>query len=132
MADQQYLAALLEMIARFRVHLRDEGTSGVQKEHLAGAGSGGNRLGYPMCRKDHGGVGFGDLVQLLHKNGTFGLQGLHHVTVVDDFMAYVDRCSEPLQCQFDDLDGTIDARAEAARRRHEEGDWGTRSLRRHG
>ena len=78
----------------------------------------GHRLGHAMCRKDHRRVGFGDLVQLLHKNGAFCLEGFDHVTVVDDLVAHIDGRPVLLQRQLDDLDGAVDAGAEAARGGH--------------
>ena len=85
-----------------------------------------------MCRKNHGGVGFGDFVELLHKNGAFRLQGLDHVTIVDDLVAYVDRCSKLLQRQLDDLDGAVDTCTEATWSCHEDRERGTWALGRHG
>ncbi len=69
-----------------------------------------------MCRKYHRLGGVWNLVELFHKNGTFGLQGLNDVPVVDDLVAHIDRRSELGQSQLDDLDGAVHARAEAAGR----------------
>src|SRR5215475_15499435 len=67
-----------------------------------------------MRREDHRGIGFGDLVELFHKNGAFALECVHHVAVVDDFVAYVDRWAKFLQRQLDNLDRPVDAGAKAA------------------
>src|SRR5262249_14815508 len=67
-----------------------------------------------MRREDHRRVGFGDLVELFHKNGAFALECVHHMTVVDDLMALVDGCAEFLQGQLDNLDRPVDAGAKAA------------------
>jgi hypothetical protein len=68
-----------------------------------------------MCRKDHRLVRGRDLVELLHKNGTFGPQAIDDEAVVHDLVADVDRSAELLQGQLDDLDGPIDTGAETAR-----------------
>ena len=132
MADQHDLQPLIVMGARLDMDLRDERTGGIEVEHVAGLGRGRNRLGHAMCRKNHGCVGFGDFVELLHKNGAFRLQGLDHVTIVDDLVAYVDGCPKLLQRQLDDLDGAVDTCTEATRSGHEDGERGTWALRRHG
>ena len=120
--------ALLVMRSRLNMHLGDQRAGGIEVEHVAGLGGCRHRLRHPVCRKDHGGIGFGDLVQLLHKNGAFGLQGLHHVTVVDDLVAHIDGRPELLQRQFDDLDGAVDTGTKAARGRHENGERATQAF----
>ena len=125
MADQDDLQPVLVMGAGLDMHLGDQRTGGIEVEHVAGLGRGRHGLGHAMCRKDHGGVGFGDLVQLLHKNGAFRLQGLDHVAVVDDLVAHVDGRPELLQRQLDDLDGAVDAGAEAARSGQQDRERGT-------
>ena len=132
MADQDDLQPLLVMRACLDMHLGDERAGGIEVEHVAGLCRGRDRLGHAMCRKNHGGAGFGDFVQLLHKNGAFRLQGLDHVTIVDDLVAYVDGCPELLQRQLDDLDGAVDTGTEATRSGHEDRERGTWALRRHG
>ena len=106
--------------ARLGVHLGDQRAGGVEVEQVARLGGSRHRLRHPMCRKDHGCTGFWDLVQLLHKNGAFGLQVLDHVAVVDDLVAHIDGGAEPLQRQLDDLDGAVDTGTEAARRGQED------------
>ena len=58
----------------------------------------------------------GEVVELLHKHGALFLEGLDDVFVVDDLVADVDRRSEPLQGDLDDVYGPYDPRAEAAGR----------------
>ena len=53
-------------------------------------------------------------MELFHKNGTFFPQSIYDVAVVDDFVPDVDGCAVFAQGQFDDLNGAIDAGAEAA------------------
>jgi len=54
-----------------------------------------------------------NLVQLLHKNGTFGSQGIYNVAVVYDFMSDVDGSAEFGQSLFYDLNCAIHAGTEA-------------------
>ena len=67
-----------------------------------------------MRAEDHGGV-VGHLVQLVDEVAPFGPQRLDHVPVVDDLLAHVDRGRAHLQRELDDVDGAVDAGAEAAR-----------------
>ena len=53
--------------------------------------------------------------EFLDENGALGLQALDHVFVMDDLVADIDRRAVALEGAFDDLDGTHDACAEAAR-----------------
>ena len=81
---------------------------------LAAAGT---DLATPCAEKITGWSVFGYLVQLLHKNGTFSLQGIHDKSVVHDLVAHIDGGAVFGQSQFDDLDGTVHACAKAARGR---------------
>ncbi len=116
-ADQEDLQALLVVAGGLDVHFGHQRTGGIENEQIAGLGGRRDGLGDPMCRKDHGLAGLWDILQLLHKNGAFGLQGFHDESVVHDLMAHVDGGPVFGQRQLDDLDGTLDARAESARSR---------------
>ena len=74
-----------------------------------------------MCRKDHGLAGLGNIVKLLHKNGTFSLQGIDDKAVMHDLVTHVDRSPVLFERELDDLDGPIDAGAESARSRQKQG-----------
>lgn len=70
-----------------------------------------------MRGKDHRGilVLVGDLVKLLDEDCTALLQTLDHIAVMHDLVTDIDRRAVFLQRQDDDLDGAVDAGAEAAR-----------------
>jgi hypothetical protein len=72
-----------------------------------------------MRRKNHGTI-VGHFVELVDEHGAEPPQPLDHETVVDDLVPHVDRRSEPLEREFDDLDRTVDSGAEAARRRDQD------------
>src|SRR5690606_28456463 len=55
------------------------------------------------------------LVELLDEHGALGAQALHHGLVVHDLVADVDGRAVERERPLDDLDGALDARAEAAR-----------------
>src|SRR4029079_6123999 len=61
-------------------------------------------------------------------DGALGLEALHHVTVMDDFMAHIDGRAVFGQRQLDDLDRLGDAGAETARGRQINGEWRTVGL----
>ncbi len=73
-----------------------------------------HRLRHPMGGKHDGRVGLRDFVQFFDEDGALGLEGIHHVAVVDDGVADIDRRAIFLERQFDDLDRPVDARAESA------------------
>ena len=74
-ADQHDLQALGMVRPRLGVHLGDQRAGRIEVVQAARLGSRRHGLRHAMCRKDHGCTGFGNLVQLLHKYGAFGLQG---------------------------------------------------------
>jgi hypothetical protein len=57
----------------------------------------------------------GHFIEFLDKNRAFGFQAVNDVPVVDDLMADIDRRAMLFECEFDDLDGSINARAKPAR-----------------
>ncbi len=56
-----------------------------------------------------------DLVDAIDKNCAFGAQLVHHVAVMDDLLADVNRRPEGLERDADDVDGAHHAGAEATR-----------------
>ena len=60
----------------------------------------------------------GNLVELLDEDRAFGAQAFDDVAVVDDLVADIDRRAEFLERQLDDLDGSLNPGAKAARRAH--------------
>ncbi len=54
---------------------------------------------------------------LVDEMRALGAQRLHHVPVVDDLLADIDGVRADFQRQLHDIDGAIDARAEASRPR---------------
>ena len=115
MADQHDVAAILVMAFRLAVHLADQGACRVDVKQVTPLSLRRHRFRHPVGGKDHGHVRR-HLVQLLDEDGAFGLQVFDDETIVHDLMPDIDRCPELLQRPFDDLDGPVDARAEAARR----------------
>jgi hypothetical protein len=62
----------------------------------------------------------GHLRLLLDEDRPAVAELLDHVLVVDDLLAHVDGRSVQLECALDGLDGPVDARAVAARRREQQ------------
>ena len=65
-------------------------------------------------------------ILLANPSDVAGAQAVHDVTVMDDFMADIDRCAVALERLFHDLDGTVDPGAESVRRRDEQVERGFR------
>ncbi len=101
------------MVPGFRVHLRNEGAGGIQHEHVATLGIGRHRLRNTVCRKDQGASPW-DFVEFLHENGTFRLQVVDDMPVVNDLVALHTPGAVLLQRQLHNLDRTIHPGAEAA------------------
>src|SRR5690606_41116897 len=57
----------------------------------------------------------GNFGQLFYEDRAKILQAFHHVSVMHDLMADIDRRTVFLQRQHDDLDGTVDPGAKSAR-----------------
>ena len=53
--------------------------------------------------------------EILDKHRTLGAQVIHHIFVVDNFVAHINRRAMKFQRPLDDLDGAIHAGAKAAR-----------------
>jgi hypothetical protein len=66
-------------------------------------------------RRKHNGPIVGHLVELVDEDGAFGFESLDDVAIVHDLVAHIDRPSVALDGTLDDLDGALDAGAEAAR-----------------
>ena len=66
-------------------------------------------------RAEHHGRALGYLGQILDEHRTLGAKIVHHVLVVHDLVAHVDRRPMQFQRTFHDLDRTVYAGAETAR-----------------
>ena len=99
------------------VHLGDQRTCGIKIKQVARRSISRHGLRNAMGREDHRlGMMLGrDLVDLLDKHSPKRLQTLHHIAIVHDFMADIDRRAIFLQSQHDDLNRPVDARAKSAR-----------------
>jgi hypothetical protein len=114
MADQYHLAAVLVVPLGLPVHLADQGAGGVHVEQLPPLGLGRHLLGHAVGREDHRNP-VGHLREVLDEDRALGLQSLHHIAVMHDLVAHVDRRAVLLQGALDDLDGPFHPGAEAAR-----------------
>ena len=112
-ADQDDRVALARVADRLEVHLGDERAGRVDHAQPAPLGLLAHRRRDAVGAEDHGGV-VGHLVQLVDEVRALGAQRLHHVAVVDDLLAHVDRRGAHLQRELDDVDRAVDAGAEAA------------------
>ena len=116
MADQQDLASATVMDLGLAVHLGDERTGRVEGEEPAALRLLGHRLRHPMRREHDGRARIGNLGQVLDEDGALGAQAVHHVPVMHDLVAHIDRGAVERERPFDRLDGAHHAGTEAARR----------------
>jgi len=112
MADQNALAAVAAVARDFHMHLGHQRAGGIEHFEAAALGFLAHGLGHAMGAEDDDGV-VRHLVQLLDEHRTAGTQVLDHELVVHHFMTHVDRRAEHFQRTIDDLDGAVDAGAEA-------------------
>ena len=100
-ADQHDLAAAREMDLGLAVHLGDQRAGGVEREEVAALGLLGDRLRHAVGGEDHRRVGVGNFVEFLDEDRALGLQALHHVAVVHDLVADIDRRAVALERLLD-------------------------------
>ena len=112
-ADEQDVVVLGGEPLRLVVHLGHQRAGRVDRLQRARLGLLVDLRGDAVRGEDHGGA-LGHLLVLLHEDRALGLQGLHHVLVVHDLLAHVDRGAVELQRLLDGLHGPVDARAVAA------------------
>ena len=116
MADEHDLAPAPVMQDRFLVHLGDERAGRVEDEDVArGRVLAARASARRAPRRRPGRPDSGISSSSSTKTAPFGLQALHHIAVVHDLVAHIDRGAEALERLLDDLDGALDAGAEAAR-----------------
>jgi hypothetical protein len=67
---------------------------------------------------------FRHLIEFIDKQRAFGLKLFDHETVMNDFMADIDRPARDFERPLDNLNGAIDTRAKAARPCKDDGEFG--------
>ena len=65
----------------------------------------------------------GRSVELFDEDGAQPRQPIHHMPIVNNFVAHIDRRAPLLNRALDDLNGPVHARAEPARRCKQDGEW---------
>ena len=113
MADEDEPASLADITLALIVHLGDQRAGGVEHRQLARSGFFLDALGDAMGAEDGDGIG-GNFGEVLDKARALGLEALHHMLVVHDFVTHIDRRAVFLQRPLDDLDGAHDAGAKTA------------------
>jgi hypothetical protein len=91
-ADENDLASLAAVVAPFLVHLGHQRTGGVDDREVTTLGFLLHRGG-DTVRAENGHRAQRNFVEFLDKDGTLGAQRFHHVLVVHDLMANIDRRS---------------------------------------
>ncbi len=113
MPNHDHLQPVVGVALGLDVDFADQGAGGVNIDHFALGGGGRNRLGHAMCGKDHGAV-IGAFIQFFDENSALIPQAINNVFVVHNLVPHVDWRPPFLECHFNDLDRTINARAKAA------------------
>ena len=125
MADQEDLAAALEMDRGLAMHLGHQRAGRIEREEIARLGFGRNRFRNAVGRKHHRRVGIvRDFGQFLDENRALGLQAVDDIFVMDDLVADIDRGAIDGERPFHGVDGPDHPGAEAAgRTKHDSEVW---------
>ncbi|MNV28603.1 hypothetical protein D3C71_1198000 [compost metagenome] len=113
-ADHDDLAAGGAHASHFNMNLGHQRAGGVKHLQPARLGFRPHRLGHAVGREHDDGAR-GRVVQFIDEDRALGAQVFHHIAVVDDLMAHVDRGAMQFDRALDDVDGAVHAGTEAAR-----------------
>ena len=113
-ANEQNIVILLRKTHSLAVHLVHQRAGRVNRVQRALAGRSHHRGGHAVSR-EHGHGAFGDLVHLIHEDGTLLLEGLHHVAVVNNLLTHVDGRTIVLQGLLNGNHGAVNAGAVTTR-----------------
>ena len=114
MADHHDLAALVAHARHLDVDLRDERTRRIEHAKPARIGFTPHRLRNAVRAEDDGRAG-GHFREIVDEHGAALAQVVDDEPVVHHFVTHVDRRAVQHDRALDDLDGAVDAGAEAAR-----------------
>ena len=114
MSNQHQRIALLGEFDRLDMDLRHQRTGGVNNLQPALLGPVTDRRRNPMRGINNPGA-FRDLIQLIDEDRALLRQISHNIAVMNDFLADVDRRAKGIQRNLDDVDGTHNTCAKAAR-----------------
>jgi hypothetical protein len=112
-SDQHHAAADAAQARHFHMHLGHQWAGGIEHFQPALIGLFAHRLRDAVSAENHRGT-IGHFMQLFDENRAVLTQFLHHVAVVNHFVAHVDGRTPGLQRALDNGDGAIDAGAESA------------------
>jgi hypothetical protein len=118
-ADHDELVAFLGQLGDLDVHLGHQRAGGVEHVEAAPPRLVLHRLAHAVGREHQRGARR-HVGQVLDEDRALGLEVVDDVGVVHDLVAHVDGRAELLQRALDDLDGAVDAGAEAARLREQD------------
>ena len=113
-ANHDDVEAFLPALHHFNVHLLDQRACGVKDTETAFICFFANCLG-DAVRAEHERCTAWHFGKVFDEHGTFFTQVIDDKFVVNDFVAHVDWSAVFLQRAFDNLDGTINPGAKAAR-----------------
>src|ERR1022692_2257173 len=114
MADEDERIAFPSKLDGFNMDLGDQRAGGINHPQLT------QLAGVPHFGRDPGSavddaLAGRDFLNAVHKDGALGAQLVHHITVVDDLFAHVNRRSKVLQGYANDVNGANHAGAKAPR-----------------
>src|SRR5690606_9623808 len=113
-ANQHHIATLARVAHHFHVNLRHQWAGGIEHFQLAPPCLVLHHTRDAMGAEYHRGM-IRHLIQFLDEHGAETAQALDDIAVVHHLVPYIDRSAEQLDGALDNVDGAIDAGAEASR-----------------
>jgi hypothetical protein len=120
MADEDNLKAGRVVTLGLDVHFRNKRAGCIKRKQSPVACMRRDRLRDAMGREDNGRT-LRDRIQFFHKDGAFLLKPLNHIAIVNDLVPHIDRRAIFFERPLDDLDGPVNAGAEATRCSEQDG-----------
>ena len=114
MANHDELVALFMKLGHFHMDLGHQGASGIKDSEAAGFSFCLNGFAHTVCTEHQSGA-WRYIAQFFYEDGTLGFKVIHHIGVVHNFVAHIDRPTKFGNGRFHNVDRTINACAETAR-----------------
>ena len=115
-ANHDEFVALFMQFGHLHVHLGDQRAGGIEDLKTPRFGFVLDRLAHPMGAEHQRGAG-GHVVQVFDKDGAFVLEVIHHKSVMNDFMAHVNRPAKFGERPLHDFNRPVDPCAKTTRLR---------------
>ena len=108
MADHHEFITLFVQLGDFHMYLGHQRTSGIEHGKAALRSFCFHRFRYTMRAKNQGSTRR-HIFEVFYEYGATAFEVIHHIGVMDDFMAHIDRRAKFQQRTVDDFNGTVNS-----------------------